>query len=108
MATVSYGMKIKNENHIFDKTIEVYRDAVKYLTNIVLLHYDTISGIQGYGGATAQQCRRQYVEMLVHTTEKNDAVYKKFDEDFYKFPSYLRRDAITTAIGNVMSYKSLV
>ncbi|MDY4692008.1 MAG: hypothetical protein SO401_00325 [Blautia sp.] len=43
MVTVSYGMKIKNENHIFDKTIEVYRDAVKYLANIVLLHYDTIS-----------------------------------------------------------------
>ena len=43
MATVSYGMKIKNENHIFDRTIEVYRDAVKYLANIVLLHYDTIS-----------------------------------------------------------------
>ena len=108
MATVSYGMKIKNENHIFDRTIEVYRDAVKYLANIVLLHYDTISEIQGSANATAQQLRQSYVEHLIHTTEKNDAVYKKFDEDFYKFPSYLRRDAITTAIGNVMSYKSLV
>ncbi len=32
MATVSYGMKITSAFHVFDKTIEIYRAAIKYLT----------------------------------------------------------------------------
>ena len=30
MATVSYGVKIKNRSHAFDKTLEIYRTAVFY------------------------------------------------------------------------------
>ena len=30
MATVSYGVKIKNRSHAFDKTLEIYRAAVFY------------------------------------------------------------------------------
>ena len=46
------------------------------------------------------------MERLIHSTENNDAVYKRFDKEFYKFPSYLRRDAINTSIGLMLSYRS--
>lgn len=46
------------------------------------------------------------MEHLIHSTANNDATYKRFDKEFYKFPSYLRRDAINTAIGLILSYRS--
>ena len=45
-------------------------------------------------------------EHLIHTTKKNLAKYPDFDIRFYKFPSYLRRGAISAAIGSVSSYHS--
>lgn len=46
------------------------------------------------------------IERLIHTTKSNIAKYPEFDKCFYKFPSYLRRDVIATAIGKVKSYRS--
>ena len=108
MATVSYGMKITSAFHVFDKTIEIYRAAIKYLTNIVSENYFDISCISDETSTVTQRLRRQYVEKLVHSTKNNEAVYPSFDKMFYKFPSYLRRDAITTAIGLISSHKSQV
>lgn len=45
MVAVSYGITIKHCNHVFDKTIEIYRAAVSYLTDIALLHYDHLLSI---------------------------------------------------------------
>ena len=108
MATVSYGLKIKDACHIFDKTIRIYRAAIKYITEIVLLHFDEIAKIEGGDTCTAQLARRAYVERLIHSTDTNQARYQKFDKNFYKFPSYLRREAITTAIGIVSAHQSMV
>lgn len=96
MATVSYGMKITSAFHVFDKTIEIYRAAIKYLTNVVSENYGDISCISGETSTVTQNLKQQYVEKLVHSTKNNEAVYPSFDKMFYKFPSYLRRDAITT------------
>ena len=49
--------------------------------------------------------KQQYAERMIHSTKNRVAVYD-FDQKFYKFPSYLRRAAITEAIGKVSSYKS--
>ena len=46
------------------------------------------------------------MESLIHATKENPACYERFDKEVYKFPSYLRREAITTAIGIVSSYKT--
>ena len=46
MATVSYGLKITKENHIFDHTIKFYRDAVNYLVGIALSHYPELKEIR--------------------------------------------------------------
>lgn len=111
MATVSYGLKVTNAYHVFDATLRIYRAAVRYLMDIADLHYRDLLECIGYISSkgrkvTAQQHRQQYMERLVHSTEKHPAVYRKFDRDFYKFPSYLRRDAINTAVGNILSYHS--
>ena len=46
-----------------------------------------------------------YAERLIHSTSKNEALYT-FDVEFPKFPSYLRRAVINSAIGIVSSYRS--
>lgn len=106
MPTVSYGLRISRENHIFDQTIEVYRAAVNYLMDIVSLHYDMLAAAEPTVSATVQQVRQGIVEHLVHSTRENTAVYPAFDKRFYKFPSYLRRDAIMTAIGKIFAYRA--
>lgn len=108
MATISYGITINGCNHVFDKTMTIYRAAVSYLVDIALLHYDELLPIQAEGNATAQQMRQTYMEHLIHSTEGRNAKYCEFDKRFYKFPSYLRRDAINTAVGKVFSYRSLL
>ena len=108
MVAVSYGITIKHCNHVFDKTIEIYRAAVSYLTDIALLHYDHLLSINVTEHGTAQQLRQRYIESLVHTVKNHAAMYDSFDRTFYKFPSYLRRDAINTAIGKVFAYRSAV
>ena len=101
MGVVSYGVKVNNLVKCLEPTLQVYRDAIRYLIDIVFIHYDEIKDLRS-------QEAQGYIEHLVHSTENNTAVYKKFDKQFYKFPSYLRRDAINTAIGKVKSYKKLV
>lgn len=108
MPTVSYGVIIKNCNRVFDKTMDIYRNAVSYLINITLLHYDDLLSIKATEHGTAQQLRRRYMELLIHTVKNHAAMYDSFDRKFYKFPSYLRRDAINTAIGKVFAYRSAV
>lgn len=39
MATVSYGLKITEAYHVFDKTITIYRNAVHYISISLLLQY---------------------------------------------------------------------
>ena len=97
----SYSVKIKHYNHIFKDTVAIYRSAVDYLIGMCMEEWDTVSGIQG------NLLRQQYMERLCHATADNpDPKYTGFDRRFYKFPSYLRRSAISEAIGKVSSYKS--
>lgn len=98
---ISYAVQIKDSFHCLNKTVRLYRAAVKQLVNIVFLHYkdlDTLSAKE------SQRC----IELLVHSTKDREARYPHFDGAFYKFPSYLRRAAITAAIGKVSSYLSMM
>lgn len=108
MVTVSYGVMIKHCDRVFDKTMEIYRAAVSYLIDIALRHYDELLLLQANGRASLQQTRRAYMENLIHTTKEHAAKYFVFDERFYKFPSYLRRDAINMAVGKAFSYRSML
>ena len=104
MATISRACHITNTNgHELDKTIDIYRRATNYIIDIVILRYDDIMKITGDEKAPAQKKRMGFVENLIHTTKKNKAEYKKFDREFYKFPTYFRRAAIAAALGTVLS-----
>ena len=97
----SYSVKIKHYNHIFKDTVAIYRSVVDYLIGMCLEEWDTVFNING------NLLRQQYIEHLCHATADNpNPKYTGFDRRFYKFPCYLRRSAISEAIGKVSSYKS--
>ena len=97
--TSSYGVEIRKADGPLSVTLKIYREAVRVLA----LFYDTvwedISAVEG------GKKRFNYAEHLVHSTKRNRAVYD-FDCLFPKMPSYLRRSAITHALGTVSSYRT--
>ena len=50
MATVSYGLKITEAYHIFNKTIKIYRNAVHYISGIAIRHYDELKSLESITG----------------------------------------------------------
>ena len=76
-----------------------YRAAVDFLIEVCDGHWNDIASVNG------AKARQRFVETLVHNTKNNIAAYD-FDVRFPKFPNYLRRAAITCAIGKVSSWKS--
>lgn len=97
----TYSVKIKHYNHIFKETVSLYREAVDFYIHVCLEHWDIL--FQEKNSVK----RVNILERFTHKTKKNPVVqYPSFDQKFYKFPSYLRRSAISEAIGKVSSYKS--
>lgn len=96
----TYSVKIKHYNRIFKETVAIYRNAVDFLIDVCLKEWEDISQL-----VYALE-KNNLVERLVHITKQNRIVKYDFDKNFYKFPSYLRRSAISEAIGKVSSYKS--
>lgn len=93
----SYSIELFHNLDAVSSTVSFYRKAVSYLLVPVLEHLKELREISG------SMKRQQYMERLVHGTKSRVAVYD-FDRRFYKIPSYLRRSAITDAIGAVMSW----
>jgi len=95
----SYKARITNVNSCLNATINIYRAAVSYLADVINLEWvDFIS-------LTSKE-RVNFVEKLVHKTKENPYPAYVFDIVVPKFPSYLRRSAISDAIGMVSSYHS--
>ena len=97
--TSSYSVEIRDLHKALKRTIDIYRSAVNYLLTPVLDHWDDVEKING------SNQKMNFVETLIHTTKNHLALYD-FDEQYYKFPSYLRRTAIVAAIGAVSSYQT--
>lgn len=95
-----YSVKIKECNHIFKTTIQIYRSAVDFFIDVCLKEWNTISVISGLNN------QQSYVERLCIPTAKRTNVPYDFNRIFYKMPVYLRRAAINEAIGKASSYKS--
>lgn len=96
----TYSCKIKHYNHILKETVAIYRSAVDYFIHVCMQHWDELQSISG------SHEKRAFIEHMTHTTKANPDVMYDFDQLFYKFPSYLRRSAITETIGKVPSYHS--
>ena len=97
--TSSYGVELRKQNIPIRQTLEIYRSAVSYLTEIYGQVWKELAGIP--------DAKRRFnaAEHLVHTTKKNQARFD-FDNCFPKMPSYLRRAAVQHALGSVSSYES--
>ena len=96
----SYACKIKGQQNILNETVRIYRAAVDFFIDVCLKHWDDILLLK------KALDKRAYVEAVTHATKENKIIWYDFDQAFYKFPSYLRRSAMTEAIGKVSSYKS--
>jgi len=96
----TYSCKIRHYNQCLKETVIIYRKAVDFLIDVCTQEWSVVSAVKG------NKAKQRYVETLVHTTSKRESVPYAFDRDFYKFPSYLLRSAISEAIGKVSSYMS--
>ena len=100
MRTVSsYGVEIRKQNIQVRQTMEIYRQAVGYLTEIYAQVWEELRKIP------ETKKRFNTAEHMVHMTKKNTAWFD-FDLRFPKMPSYLRRSAIQHALGSVSSYET--
>ena len=100
MQTVSsYGVEIRKQNIPIRQTLEIYRQAVSYLTEIYEQVWTELKMIP------EAKKRFNAAEHLIHTTKKNHARFD-FDIHFPKMPSYLRRAAIQHVLGSVSSYET--
>ena len=79
--------------------MEVYRQAVGYLTEIYAQVWEELRKIP------ETKKRFNTAEHMVHMTKKNTARFD-FDLCFPKMPSYLRRAAIQHALGSISSYET--
>ena len=98
--SMTYRVRTRGFNHIFDETVRLYRQAVSFFVDVCLTEWDVIS---------AGQFQKEWVnlvESLTIQTKQNPVVSYDFSAEFYKFPSYLRRAAIAEALGKVSSYRS--
>lgn len=95
----SYSMKLSGDLKALENSILIYREALSFVIPIVDVHWDEIIDCE------FSNQRMGNVEKLIHSTKDNQAVYG-FDERFHKFPCYLRRAVINSALGIVSSYRS--
>ena len=98
--SMTYRVRTRGFNHIFDETVRLYRQAVSFFVDVCLTEWNLISTEK------LQKERVNLVESLTIQTKQNPVVSYDFSAEFYKFPSYLRRAAIAEALGKVSSYRS--
>ena len=79
--------------------VRIYRQVVTYMIRVATEQWDSLRDASTF-------MRVKVMETLVHhTANRPSVVYESFDAEFYKLPSYIRRAAISEAIGAVESYK---
>ena len=97
----AYSVKIKEYRHIFKESVKEYRSAVDFFINVCIKEWDSFKDI-----VSKQNIYTKLMETYTIPTSKRPSVQYNFNLKFYKMPCYLRRAAISEAIGKVSSYKS--
>lgn len=97
--TSSYAMKLTGDLKALENSIIIYRSALRFIIPIVNMHWDELKEYKSI------KQRMTHTEKLIHSTSENKAHYN-FDDEFSKFPSYLRRAVINQALGIVSFYRS--
>ena len=96
-----YSVRIKEYRHIFKESLQIYCSAVDFFIDVCLKEWDSISSI-----VKSQSKYIKLMETLTVPTKDRPDVSYNFNAKFYKMPCYLRRAAISEAVGKVLSYKS--
>ena len=96
-----YSVKIKEYRHIFKESLQIYRSAVDFFIDICLEEWDDFSSV-----VRNQNKYIKLMELITIPTDSRPKVLYNFNDKFYKMPCYLRRAAISEAVGKVSSYKS--
>ena len=97
--TTSYKMKLTGDFKALEDSLVIYRQVLTFLIPII---NDNWKELSQYEFANQKQ---RLVETWVHSTQTNQAQFN-FDQEFPKLPTYLRRSAISKALGIVSSYRS--
>ena len=95
----SYAVKIKHYNQIFNDTVKIYQQAVTFFIQVLDSEWENLVSL-------SRKQKNGALEKLTHMTILNPSPKYDFDSAFYKFPSYLRRAVIQSAIGSYSSYQS--
>lgn len=95
----SYKVKIKHYNHIFEQTVEIYRNAVSFFIEVCDKEWDVLEPLKS-------KEKLSCIEKFTLQTKNNQNLKYDFNKKFYKMPAYLRRSAINTATGCYSSYYS--
>ena len=95
----SYAVKIKHYNQIFNDTVRIYQQAVMFFIQVLDSEWENLVSL-------SRNQKNGALEKLTHKTILNPSPKYDFDSAFYKFPSYLRRAAIQSAVGSYSSYQS--
>lgn len=94
--------KLKITSHgdkTFADTLDIYNKALSFFISLCDKEWHTLVDLDS-------NAQLSLVEKLSHITKNNLHVKYNFSEEFYKFPSYLRRAAIAEALGVVSSHYS--
>ena len=92
------GVIVSLNKKVLNDTLSECRRALAFIISVANEHFSEWKDLN-----SQEKCN--FVEKLIHNTENNKAVCD-FDLQFKKFPSYLRRSAVSKAIGIVDSYHS--
>lgn len=101
--TLSYKAEIhgtKHLKHCINETLKYYQNILAYLIPIIETHYNELAQ---YSQALD---KRAHIEHLIHATKTHPNPKYAYDQQYPRCPSYLRRDAITDAIGVYETYKT--
>ena len=97
--TTSYKMKLTGDFKALETSIAIYRQILTYLIPIINDNWKELSQYE------FSNQKYNQIEKWIHSTQMNHARYD-FDQKFPKLPNYLRRSAISKALGVVSSYRS--
>jgi len=91
--TKTAKLKIVTHTKIFNDTIDIYNKALSFYISVVDKEYGILEQFKN------SKEKLNYIESITHHTNKHTNIKYDFDEEFYKFPVYLRRACIMEAIG---------
>lgn len=92
---------LSHNDKTFAATMLIYREALSFIVTVIDNDFDSLSSLSTKDCVTA-------VERSIHRTKNNPQPKYDFTSQFYKFPSYFRRSAISKGFGIVKSYRSLL